>query len=229
MSDAPGDEGLADDAPAMVFAEPKRRRRGGWIIVVAAIALAVGAAVLVIVQLQRPVGQPDADPTRSPSPSPATTTSPTPTGVPSPTSTSTPSSTPATPVPTPTSDVEETTAPVQTDAPSVEPPVVEPPSAEAFSAAVGPRLDDALTGVRMLGKLSGPDAVTVVDQLTQDAMVLSDTIAPSTVGQAWVDATAGYIAKLRTLRGLYAKAGDAKAALAEVQQGAEALRALAGL
>ncbi|WP_353112112.1 hypothetical protein [Microbacterium sp.] len=198
---------MSEQQPEYVWVFPpdkRRNRRRAWLIgILAVVAVAIAVA---LVWLLMPKG----DPAPTPSPSDSASVSPTPTP------SGSPSSTP-TPTPTPTS----------TGGPVTPPPPADP-DLPVFRGKVGPVLDDAGTGMKMLGGMSGQDAVQVVDQLQQDAQRLSDATAPKGIAQAWRDRVSSYSAALGKLRSAYQSGGGASGALDAVTSELAALRALVG-
>lgn len=189
---------------------PDKPRRGRvWLIVGLAVAAVAIAAALFWMFLPRT--GPSADPTGTPGPTVSPSPTDSPTGTPSPTATA-----PATPDPTPT-------------APEVTPPAPPDPSVAAFREKVGPVLDDADTGLRMLGSMSGVDAIQVVDQLHQDGERLSDAVAPSSIADTWRSSTDAYLNALTRLRSAHQANSGIQAASDGATAAARSLRQLVGL
>jgi cytoskeletal protein RodZ len=190
---------------------PEQKRRPGrvWLIVglsVAAVAVAV-ALFLLFLPRSAPVSQP------TDTPSPTT----------SPTSTETPTATP-TPTPAPTS----TTSPTPSSPPATSPPPADP-GLPVFRDKVRPVLTDADTGLRMLGSMSGQDAVQIVDQLRQDAERLSDMVAPSSISSAWRTRTDAYLSALSQLQSAYADGASTDAPMKSTLSAEKSLKQLVGL
>lgn len=190
--------------------EPAPSNRGRvWLIVGLVVAVLVIAGVLLFFLLPR-----------GDSPAPGASGSPSPTASPSETPSMTPSPTPSeTETPQPTAEPEPTMTPITT------PPPVADPSVDAFRSQVQGRLDDALTGLEIVGETSGQDAVSVVESLQADAQVLSETAAPSSVEAAWGEALATYAQRLTELRADTGSAG----AIDSARGAANDLRATVGL
>lgn len=113
--------------------------------------------------------------------------------------------------------------------PATTPPEPVDPDVDTFRALVGPRLDDALTGLSMLGNMSGQDAVSVIDQLQQDAQRLSDSIAPSSIDAEWRAGVSAYESSLTSLRASANAEEDLSAGIANSTNEVNALRAIVGL
>lgn len=193
--------------------EPKPSNRGRvWLIV----GLVVAALAIVGVLLFFLLPRGDApDPGASASPSASPTASASPASSANPSSSPTPAQTEA---PQPTAEPEPTT-------PITTPPPVSDPSVDAFRGQVQGRLDDALTGLEIVGETSGQDATSVVETLQADAQRLSETAAPSSIEGAWGERLAAYARSLTELRADPGSAG----ALDRSRDAANDLRALVGL
>ncbi|MGO1266979.1 MAG: hypothetical protein ACTMIY_10140, partial [Microbacterium gubbeenense] len=167
--------------PEWIFAQQKRRDKAQiwWIIGFVVFALLIIGALLFFLI---PRG---AEPGPTPSPSPTRTATPSPT----PTSSSTP--TPTTP---PTATPTDEPAPTQ--------PPVPDPDLETFAAQVQPRLDDAVHGLDLVTQNLDLGA-QIVDSLQQDATLLSDAEAPSSIADDWYSAVNQYASKLAELRATY--------------------------
>ncbi|HWK77251.1 MULTISPECIES: hypothetical protein [unclassified Microbacterium] len=185
-----------------IFPEEKKSNKGRiWLIVgLSVLALAIVGTLLFFL-LPR-----DGEPTPSPSPSASSsaTTSPSPTSAPTPTSTPT-----SEPVPT-------------------QPPPAPDPDVDAFVAQVQPRLDDAVRGLQLVRDNMDLGA-QIVDSLQNDAAVLSDTPAPSSLAADWSDAVSQYASKLADLRAAYDNGSDPQAPLEAASTALQKVRAVAGL
>lgn len=199
---------------------PKPSNRGRiWLIVGLTVAALVVAAVLLVFLLPRGAAPaPGATGTASPSPSP--TASPTGTPTTTPTPTPSPSET-ATVAPTPTPD--PTMTPITT------PPPPADPSVDVFRDTVQGWLDDALTGLDIVGETSGQEAVGVVDTLQNDAQRLSEAAPPASIESDWHAAVATYAQALSDLRSVVAAGGDSSGAASSALSAADGVRSLVGL
>lgn len=199
---------------------PKPSNRGRiWLIVGLTVAALVVAAVLLVFLLPRG-GAPAPDATGTASPSPSTTASPTGTPTATPTPTPSPSET-ATVAPTPTPD--PTMTPITT------PPPPADPSVGVFRDTVQGWLDDALTGLDIVGETSGQEAVDVVDTLQNDAQRLSEAAPPASIESDWHAAVATYAQALSDLRSAVAAGGDSSGAASSALSAADGVRSLVGL
>lgn len=188
--------------------EPKPRNRGRvWLIVGLVVAALVIVGVLLFFLLPR--GE-SPTPGASGSPSPSASPSASPSMTPSPTQTD---------APQPTTEPEPSMTPITT------PPPIADPSVDAFRGQIQGPLDDALTGLEILGETSGQDAISVVESLQADAQRLSETAAPSSIEAAWGERLAVYAQSLTELRADPAAAG----AIDRARGAANDLRAVVGL
>lgn len=198
---------MSEQQPEYLWAPTAEKRGHGriWLIIGLAVAAVAIAATLFWMFLPRTT--PVADPTSTQTP----TTSPTPDATPAPTPTTT-----ATADPTPT-------------APPVTQPPPPDPSVAVFREKVGPVLNDADTGLRMLGSMSGADAVQVVDQLRQDAERLSDAVAPSSIADTWRSRTDAYLNALAQLRSAYQANSEVQPAREAAVSAEQSLKQAVGL
>lgn len=140
---------------------------------------------------------------------------------------SSPSATPtgaATSSPTPGSSTSTDPA----DEPDSTQPPVPDPDLETFTAQVQPRLDDAVHGLDLVTNNLDLGA-QIVDSLQQDATILSDTPAPSSIADDWSAAVSKYAAKLAELRATYDDDSDPQPALDAATAALQKVRALVGL
>lgn len=190
--------------PEWIFPEEKKRDKGRiWLIVgLSVIALAIVGTLLFFLLPRE----------GAPAPSPS----------PSPTASSTTSS------PTPTSD----STPTPTSAPTSEPAPSQPPAADpgmdVFVEKVRPRLDDGVRGLQLVQDNMDLGA-QIVDSLQNDAAVLSDTPAPSSLAAEWSDMVTQYSSKLGDLRAAYDNGSDPQAPLEAASTALQKVRALVGL
>lgn len=194
--------------------EPKPSNRGRvWLIVGLVVAVLVIVGVLLFFLLPR--GEtPTPGASGSPSPSASASTSPSPSPSASPTQTETPQ---------PTAEPAPTMTPVTT------PPPVADPSVDAFRGQVQGWLDDALTGLEIVGETSGQDAISVLDTLQADAQRLAGTAAPVSIASSWSDGVNRYAQKLGELRSAASSGASTGNAVAAARAEADQLRALVGL
>lgn len=178
--------------------KPKRGRV--WLIVMLAVLALVIVGVLLWTFL-RPA-TPAAEPTPSTSSTPAASASPTPTASP-------------------------TSEPLPTQAPVTSPPPPQAPDLGAFRDQVGGWLDDALTGLDIVSRASGQDAVDVISTLQEDAQRLAGTAPPSSISTKWSDGVADYSRRLSDL----SKAASSGSTLSvdAARASVTNLRALAGM
>ncbi|MGX1695916.1 hypothetical protein ACWIBQ_11120 [Microbacterium keratanolyticum] len=190
-----------------VFPPEKNRTGRVWLIValVAAVLLISGALAFFLIPRD---GGPTPLPSGSPTPDASASATPLPTGSPLPTFA------PPTGVPT---------------APATTPPEPQDPDVATFAGAVGPRLDDALTGLSILEGLVGQDAISVIDQLQQDVQRLSDTPAPSSIDSEWRAGVSSYDETLRGLRQAAADGTDLSGGISSARDAANHLRSIVGL
>lgn len=176
--------------PEYVWAFPPEKPRGGrgWLIgvlIVAAVLIAAGIALLVI----RPWTAAE------PAPSPSASTTPTSTPSHTPSASATPSSTPtSTPSPVPTETV------IPSPPTTATPPAPGDPGLPVFRTKVQPLLDDAATGLSYVRDSRGQEGVQLVDQLQGDAGRMADAVAPSSIAGAWSDRVGAYGTALDRLR-----------------------------
>lgn len=188
---------------------PEKPKRGrAWLIAVLVVTALLVAAAIVFFLLPR-----DGSPTpgTSTSPSPAASTSAKPTSSPQPTNT-------ATAIPSAEPSAPETVAPEPVD-----------PDVETFRGIVGPRLDDALTGLSMIEETSGQDAVSIVNQLQQDLQLLSDTVAPNSIQAEWRAALTAYGESLANLRAAAEAGEDLASEISDSTREVNFLRSLVGM
>lgn len=180
--------------------EPKPKNRGRiWLILGLIVAALVIVGVVLFFLLPRG-GTPE--PTASPSASPTESTTATPSAEPEPD----PSMTPVT-----------------------TPPAPADPTVDAFRGQVQGYLDDALTGLDIVSKSSGQDAVAVVDSLQADAQRLSGSAPPSSIESEWNAALGDYAGRLAELRSAADSGSGVAAAIDAARTSAEALRETVGL
>ncbi|WP_194764672.1 hypothetical protein [Microbacterium sp. UFMG61] len=197
---------------------PKPNNRGRvWLIVGLSIAALLVAAVLLLFLLPRG-GAPAPDVSGTPSPSATPTATPTATSSPS-----------ATPAPTETATAEPTPAPEPTMTPITTPPPPADPSVGVFRDTVQGWLDDALTGLDIVGETSGQDAVDVVDTLQNDAQRLSESPPPASIESDWHASVAAYAQALSDLRSAVSAGGDSSGAVSSALSAADAVRSVVGL
>ncbi|WP_417508314.1 hypothetical protein [Microbacterium sp.] len=201
---------MSDDqqaGPEWIFAQQKQRDKAQiwWIIGFVIFALLIIGTLLFFLI-------PRGDDT-----SPAPIHPPTATPTPSPTSTQT-----STPAPTSPS----TTSPI--DEPLLTQPPVPDPDLETFAAQVQPRLDDAVHGLDLVTQNLDLGA-QIVDSLQQDATILSDTAAPSSIAEDWNKAVTQYATKLADLRGTYSNGANPQPALDAATAALQKVRALVHL
>lgn len=200
---------MSEQQPDVQWSFPPEKNRAGrvWLIVglVAAVLLIAGALAFFLIPRD---GGPTPLPSGSPTPSSSASATPLPTGSPLPTFG------PPTGVPT---------------APATTPPEPQDPDVATFASAVGPRLDDALTGLSILEGLVGQDAISVIDQLQQDVQRLSDTPAPSSIDAEWRAGVATYDDVLRGLRQAAADGNDLTGGISEARDAANHLRSIVGM
>ncbi|MDA4893603.1 hypothetical protein PFZ55_42760 [Streptomyces sp. MS2A] len=212
---------MSDQQPTQPRAEwvfpPERNRKGrAALIVILVLVVVLIAALLVFFMI--PKGSPGPDPSSSPSATSTPTRTPSPTPSASRSPTTAPSPAPTTPAPTPDPTVPPTEQPPPPD-----------PDVETFRGSVAPRLDDAVNGLDMVTGTTGQEALEVVDQLQQDAQILNDTPAPSSLAESWPAALGDYAARLADLRGAAEAGSDTQPALDAAKGALGSLRALIGL
>jgi len=149
-------------------------------------------------------------------------------GSPSPSASPTASAS-ATATPVPTTEPEPTTTPAPSMTPVTTPPPVADPSLPAFRAQVQGWLDDALTGLDIVGETSGQDAVSVIDSLQDDAQRLAESAAPGSIEAGWTDGVGAYQQALTELRSSAEGGAPASDVLTRTRQAAENLRTLVEL
>lgn len=197
---------------------PKPSNRGRiWLIVGLSIAALLVAAVLLLFLLPRGgAAMPGASGSPSPSatPTPSATASATPTPTPTPTETAT-----AAPTPEPT----PTMTPITT------PPPPADPSVGVFRDTVQGWLDDALTGLDIIGETSGQDALSVVDTLQNDAQRLSESPPPASIESEWHAEVATYAQALSDLRAAVSAGADASGQVSSALSAVDAVRGVVGL
>lgn len=138
--------------------------------------------------------------------------------------------------PAPTETAESTQSPPSTSSPSAEPtegaqtdpPPVPEPDLETFKAQVQPRLDDATRGLDLVAQNLDLGA-QIVESLQNDANILSDTPAPSSIAEGWSTAVAEYASKLAEVRATYDDGSDPQPALDAASTALQEVRALVGL
>ena len=161
---------------------------------------------------------------RGEAPTPGASGSPSPSASASPTASASASATPV-----PTTEPEPTTTPDPSMTPVTTPPPVADPSLPAFRAQVQGRLDDALTGLDIVGETSGQDAVSVIDSLQDDAQRLAESAAPGSIEAGWNDGVGAYQQALTDLRSSAEGGTPASDVLTRARQAAENLRTLVEL
>lgn len=205
---------MTEQQPEYVWAFPpeKPRRGRGWLIgvlIVAALAIAAGVALMVI----RPWAAAE------PAPSPSASVTPSPTRSPAPSASATPTPTPTnTPSPSPTATVAPPPPATAT------PPAPGDPALPVFRTKVQPVLDDAGTGLSYARDSSGQQGVQLVDQLQGDAGRMSDAVAPNSIAREWSERVSAYGTALNRLRTAFESGAStagplsaAQAALNELQ------------
>ncbi|MGQ7310483.1 hypothetical protein ACUOFU_02170 [Microbacterium arabinogalactanolyticum] len=195
---------MSEQQPEYVWAFPPEKPKRGRVWLIVALAVVAVAIVGVLLWAFLRPGTPVAGPTSSTSASPAASASPTPTPTTSPT-----------PEPTPT------------QAPITSAPPVPDPDLGAFRDQVSGWLDDALTGLDIVSRASGQDAVDVISTLQEDAQRLAGTAPPSSISGQWGDGVADYSRRLSDL----SKAASSGSALSvnAARTSVANLRALAGM
>ena len=194
-----------DHQPEAVWELPDEKKRNSdrgriWLIV----ALVIVAIAIICVPLYFLLAHGDET---EPTPTPSSSASPMPTTTPT-----------ATPTATPDPTTEPTPDPTQ---PSV-------PDLATFTEQVQPRLDDAVRGLQLVTDNIDLGA-QIVDSLQQDATVLSDTAAPSSIADDWSTAVSHYASALNELRGAYDNGTDPQAALDAASTALQEVRAIVGL
>ncbi|WP_314095492.1 hypothetical protein [Microbacterium foliorum] len=159
---------------------------------------------------------------RGEAPTPGASGSPSPSA--SPTSSATASATPE-----PTSEPEPTASPDPSMTPVTTPPPVADPSLPAFRSQVQGWLDDALTGLDIVGETAGQDAVLVIDSLQSDAQRLAESAAPTSIEAGWNDGVGAYQQALTDLRSSAAGGGPTASAIDNARATANQLRGMVGL
>jgi hypothetical protein len=193
---------MSDQQPELRWAPiPPAPKRGGRIWLIIGLSVLAVAIIVTLLFLFLPRGG-AAEPTPSPTTSPSPSAS-------------------ASSSPTP--------EPSATDTPEITPPPVDDPDLETFTALVQPRLDDAQTGLGFLAGMSGAEAAQVVDSLQQDAEVLSDSVAPSSIAAQWSDAVSDYTSSLVALRSAIDGGNSTTAPLDAATNALQKVRALVGL
>lgn len=181
-----------------IFPEQKKSRKGRiWLIIGLVVAVIAIAAVLLFFLIPRG-GTPGPDSSASPSPSL------TPSASPSPSDSTEPEPEPSTdPTPPPAPD----------------------PDLETFTSQVQPRLADATRGLDLVQDNMDVGA-QIVDSLQQDADVLSDTAAPSSMADDWSAAVSEYAGALKDLRAALDGGSEPQAALDAARAALSRLNAL---
>ena len=135
------------------------------------------------------------------------------------------------PSPTTSTTVSPTSAATPTEVQTPEPtqPNVPAPDLETFSEQVQPRLDDAVRGLQLIS-----DNVDlgdqIVDSLQQDAAVLSDTAAPTSIASDWTSLVSQYATNLNELRETYNNDADNRQSAIDAAEAAlQKVRATVGL
>jgi hypothetical protein len=181
--------------------KPSRAKRV-WLVAGIVLAALI-IAIIVFIALLPHREEPDADGTASPSPS----------------ATASPSSAP-TASPTPT---DEPTAPVIS-----EPPVADP-DLGAFRNQVSVWLESAPTGLDIVSRSSGQDALQVIDTLQEDAQRLSDAQPPSSILEQWHSGVGAYADSLSALRTAVSSGSGLQDALDEARTDVQNLNTIVGL
>lgn len=197
-----------------VWEFPPERRRGGraWLIgalVVLAVAIAVGALLMLLRPWETAAPTPTSSATPSVSASATPTTSPT-----------------ATPSPTTTAPTPTTTAPEPI--PTASSPAPADPALPVFRAKVQYLLDDATTGLTYAADSSAQEGVQIADQLRGDAGRLSDAVAPSSIAQKWAAGVQSYGSALDRLRAAFESGASTAAPLSDARSARNALEELVG-
>lgn len=190
--------------------DPKPDNRGRiWLIVGLSVAVLVIVGVLLFLFLPRGGS---AEPEASASPSPSSTTTPTAS---------------ASPVPSASSEPEPEPEPSMT--PITSPPPPADPTIDAFRGQVQGWLDDAVTGLDIVSRSNGQDAVSVIDTLEDDAQRLAELAPPASIEGAWRDGVTSYGQRLSELRTAASSGGSMSAQLEAAAAAATDLRQLVGL
>lgn len=146
---------------------------------------------------------------------------------PTPSSTASASASPtptSTPISTPTATPGETTEPE----PDPTQPAVPDPDLGTFTEQVQPRLDDAVRGLQLVTDNIDLGA-QIVDSLQQDATLLSDAVAPSSIAGDWSSAVSQYATSLNELRKAYDTGADPQQPLDAAGAALQKVRAVVGL
>lgn len=197
--------------PEWIFPEEKKSNTGRiWLIVgLSVLALLIVGALLFFLLPRGDAAEP--------APSPSASASDRPTKTPSPTASPTPTLTPTAP---PT--VEPTNEPVPTQPPPADPDL------ETFVGQVQARLDDGVRGLQLVTDNMDLGA-QIVDSLQNDAAVLSDSPAPSSIASDWSSAVAEYGSRLADLRAAYDGGADPSGPLDAARSALAQVRAVVGL
>lgn len=184
---------------------PKPKRAWKVWLVAGIVFAALIASIIVFFALQNRSGGPDAEGTASPRPSASVSASPTPSATP----TVEPSEDPGTPVIT-------------------EPPVVDP-DIETFRGQVSVWLESAPTGLDIVSRSSGQDALSVIDTLQDDAQRLSDAQPPTSILEQWYSGVSAYSERLQDLRAAVSAGSGVSDAIDAVKIELADLNTLVGL
>lgn len=185
--------------------EPKPSRAKRVWLIAGIVLAALIVAVIVFIALLPHGEKPDAEGTPSPRP----TSSSTPTSSPSPTATVEPT--------------DEPTAPVVS-----EPPVADP-DLGAFRDQVSVWLESAPTGLDIVSRSSGQDALQVIDTLQEDAQRLSDAQPPSSILEQWHSGVGAYADSLSALRTAVSSGSALQDALDAARADVQNLNTIVGL
>lgn len=182
--------------------EPAPNRTGRiWLIVGLSVAALVIVGVLLFLFLPRG-DQPEPGASGSPSPSPSASASPT---------------------------ASASSTPEPSETPMTTPPPAADPTVEVFRGKVGGWLDSAPRGLDIVTNNPGPDALSVVDSLQQDAQRLSDAQPPSSIADGWRDGVSTYSQRLTELQAALTDESGVSAAIDAARAAAQDLRSLVGL
>lgn len=182
---------------------PKPSRKGRVWLIVGLIAAAVLIASVVLFFVLNQDGRPDAGETASPTPSTSSSETPTPSSTPSP-------------------DDDPTTPPVTA------PPVVDP-DLGTFRDQVSVWLESAPTGLDIVSRSSGQEALQVIDTLQEDAQRLSDAQPPSSIEEKWHSGVTAYAEKLAGLRTAVSNGSGVQEAVDAARTAAKNLNSTVGL
>jgi hypothetical protein len=146
----------------------------------------------------------------------------TPTMTPTPSEALSPSASPSV-----TASASPSASPGPVETPIASPPAVPDPDIATFRRQVGGWLDDAGTGLDIVSRSSGQDAVSVIDALKADAQRLSDAPAPSSIATEWREQLSSYESQLVELGSAASEGGTPP--VDEARSSLQSIRALVGL